>query len=60
MKMDKHFISEIDQFLKKYNHSSAPSASQAAEIAKYEKINSARDDASAAQNEAPENNKLWD
>ncbi len=53
-----HYISSIDQFLLKFDQSHPPSASQQAEIEKYQKINLLRDDPKAKR--SPTNNKKRD
>lgn len=46
-KVNKHFVSEIDKKLAKFNQSHTKSASQEAEIDKYRRIFEKRDDPKA-------------
>lgn len=45
MKTDKHYVSAIDKKLAEFNETLKPTASQQAEIEKYRRIHSLRDDA---------------
>lgn len=56
-KIDKHFISEIDRELAKFDATHPKSASQEAEIKKYKRIISLRDEALPA---TPPVDDLWE
>ena len=50
-KLNKQFISEIDQKLNEFNQTHEKSASQQAEIKKYNKIHELRDNSKAPEKE---------
>ena len=58
MKLQTHFVSEIDKQLKKFNQQHARSAAQEAEFQKYQKLNRTRDEETGEA--APATDPLWD
>ncbi len=56
-KIDKHYVSPIDQKLAEFNRTHRPSASQKAEIAKYQRVFSLRDQSTASNSDLP--NTFW-
>ena len=57
-KLDKKSISPADQFLANFDQNHEKSASQKAEIAKYQKIHQKRDDATLKDDQIEDS--LWD
>lgn len=56
-KVNKRFVSDIDQKLREFDRTHQPSASQAAEIAKYKTIDHRRDDPNVS---AEQQGDIWD
>ncbi len=58
MKIDKNYLSPIDQKLTQFDKTHAPSASQLAEIQKYQALNQTRD--TAQQHEEEASVEIWE
>ena len=56
-KINRHFVSEIDKAMAKFNRTHELSASQRKEKEKYEKIHELRDNPSES---SPEEDRIWD
>ncbi|MDF1796115.1 MAG: hypothetical protein P1U63_06215 [Coxiellaceae bacterium] len=57
-KTDKHYVSPADKFLAKFNATHANTASQQAEVDKYNKLDETRDNPEAP--ESTTDDSLWD